>query len=422
MNLLHPIGVVILLVGFAARLHAAESTATNSGEIAAKTTSVSRGETSPATASRSAAAPNPVVVPPYRAAIRAAHRLHAEQTKLTCLDCHTKARSSVRSGDWLGPPSAVCERCHHVDHRQFDRTLSISDEQCKKCHLRSLGAHPTSHLQFAHASHARRNIGCPQCHGWIDRLPDAAGSERLPRKPTCERCHRGRGRLDGQASARCTTCHEAQGGRLRTRFQGQLLQPTATTPSLEHGTDWLLRHRDTAGNDPSRCEGCHAQRECQACHDGRLRPRRIHPGDWLSAHAVAAKQDAQSCSSCHRQQSFCLSCHQRLGLGASGAAAAANHRGATHPSGAVWTTGPVGPRHHGTQARRNLVECVSCHQERDCVRCHARDIPGTSSPAGSRANPHPPGFAANCSAFWAANPRPCLVCHRPEGLELQRCR
>jgi hypothetical protein len=27
-----------------------------------------------------------------------------------------------------------------------------------------------------------------------------------------------------------------------------------------------------------------------------------------------------------------------------------------------------------------------------------------------------------CRDAWQRNPRPCLACHRPEGLEIQRCR
>ncbi len=366
--------------------------------------------------------PHPVVVPPYRARIRAAHRLHAEKAKMACIDCHAKAKTSSRAEDWLGPAAASCDRCHELDHRKLTEDELAQNELCKKCHLQLPGPHATAHLRHSHASHARRNIGCSQCHVRVARLKDAVGSERLPTKARCVRCHAGRGRLDGDARAECTLCHESEGGRMRTRFQGQLLQPSHKTPSLEHGNDWLFRHGDVAGNEPSRCEGCHAVRECQACHDGRLRPRNIHPGDWLSAHAVAAKQDGTSCNSCHRQQSFCLSCHQRLGLGSSGAAANMGHRGALHPPASIWATGPVGPQHHSVQARRNLSECVSCHQERDCVRCHATGTPGGGSPFGVPLNPHPPGFAASCSSAWAQNPRPCLVCHRPDGSELMRCR
>jgi hypothetical protein len=141
-------------------------------------------------------------------------------------------------------------------------------------------------------------------------------------------------------------------------------------------------------------------------------------------HAVAAKQSSD-CGSCHRQQSFCLPCHQRLGLVSSGAPKTMQQRGSLHPPASVWTTGPRGARHHGVAAKRNLSECVSCHQERDCIRCHASgavSVPGGSSPYGSSLNPHPPGFAATCRTYWERNPRPCLSCHRPDGLEISRCR
>jgi len=368
-----------------------------------------------------AAGPHPVVVPPYRAQIRAAHRIHAEKTQLACVDCHAQAKTSARADDWLGPRSTACEQCHEIEHAGLTRDELALNERCKLCHLQSLGSRNLSHLHHSHQAHARRNIGCQKCHAGVTRLPDAAGSERLPTKALCVRCHAGRGIFDGQARAECTVCHESEGGRVRTRFQGQLLLPSHKTPSLEHGNDWLFRHGDVAGNAPNRCEGCHAIRECQACHDGRLRPRNIHPSDWLSVHALASKQEGPACQTCHRQQSFCLSCHQRLGLGSSGAAAAMGHRGAIHPPASVWVTGSVGPQHHATQARRNLTECVSCHQERDCVRCHATTTLGGGSPFGKSLNPHPPGFVVSCSSAWARNPRPCLSCHRPDGSELLRC-
>jgi hypothetical protein len=393
------------------------------------------GGSAPAWAQRSGSAtsvltlprgPDPVVIAPYRARIRAAHRLHSEQAKMTCLDCHVRATTSSRAADWLGPSAESCERCHQVNHRSLDDRQIAGDGRCQKCHLGLYDERRTSHLHNSHASHRRRNIHCQRCHGRVERLPDAIGSERLPTKSVCIRCHAGRGSLDGAARSDCTLCHESEGGRIRTRFQGQLLKPGGTTPALEHGNDWLYRHRDTAGNDPRRCDGCHTTGECQACHDGRLRPRNVHPGDWLSAHSIAAKQDASGCSSCHRQQSFCLSCHQRLGLGPSGASAAMASRGAMHPPASVWTRGSAtAPTHHGTQARRNLSECVSCHQERDCVRCHATSAArgaGAGTTFGTSMSPHPPGFSASCASYWSRNPRPCLVCHRPDGSELLRCR
>jgi len=381
-------------------------------------------------------APNPVVVPPYSATIRAAHRVHAEQANLLCKDCHADVERSTETRDWLGPSAALCDKCHEPKHANLPAGSVAQGPDCAVCHLTdpeqrslhltgsALERHPTAHLQFSHAKHAKRHIGCAQCHGLVAKSRDALGSERLPRKPSCVRCHRGEGRIDGQAMATCVTCHESSGGLIRTRFEGQVLVPGLGMQALVHGPDFRLTHGTVAGNEPRQCQGCHTERQCQDCHDGRLRPRNIHPGDWLSAHAIASKQ-GNDCSSCHRLQSFCLSCHERVGLSSSGAAAAMRQRGSFHPSATVWTTGPRGPRHHAVAARRNLSECVSCHQERDCVRCHATNSLGglgALSPYGSGHSPHPPSFAANCRGYFERNPRPCLSCHRPEDSAIQRCR
>jgi hypothetical protein len=192
---------------------------------------------------------------------------------------------------------------------------------------------------------------------------------------------------------------------------------------MEHRGDFRQNHRLIAENDPRQCAGCHTERECQACHDGRLRPRDIHPADWQSAHAIAAKQ-GENCSSCHRSQSFCLSCHQRLGLVSSGSPKAMAQRGSVHPPASVWTSGSKGSSHHSVMAKRNLAECVSCHQERDCIRCHAAGtgMTGQATSYGLGVSPHPANFVSKCRSYWARNPRPCLACHRPDGSEIQLCR
>lgn len=365
--------------------------------------------------------PHPVVIPPYRAKIRAAHRVHAEQAKLSCSDCHTAARSSRLAADWLGPKAEGCERCHGPKHSEIATGTALEGD-CLRCHLTPPGPRPTAHLAFSHEKHDKRRIACGQCHPSVARSADAAGSERMPRKSACLRCHRGQGRSDGEARATCTTCHESQGGRLRTRFGTQRLQPT--TLGLEHGPDFRRTHGAVASNQSRQCRSCHEERECQACHDGRLRPRNIHPGDWLNSHGVASKQ-GNDCGSCHRAQSFCLSCHQRSGVTAAGPPRALAKRGSMHPSASIWTNGPKGSRHHGVAARRNLTECVSCHQERDCVRCHAAGglgRTGQSQPFGNGLKMHPAGFATRCASYFARNPRPCLTCHRPDGSEIQRCR
>jgi hypothetical protein len=144
-------------------------------------------------------------------------------------------------------------------------------------------------------------------------------------------------------------------------------------------------------------------------------------------HAVAAQQNDPNCSTCHRAQSFCLGCHQRVGVTLSGPYANFAGRGRFHPPKAVWTDGARSPQHHAWEARRNLSACVSCHTEQDCTICHATRAAGSSA-SGSGAgvsnagSPHPPGFRTKCRSALRRNARSCLVCHHPQDAKLGQCR
>lgn len=202
-------------------------------------------------------------------------------------------------------------------------------------------------------------------------------------------------------------------------------RPSAPHP-LDHGTSFVNSHAELAASDSQACASCHTDDECAACHDGRVRPRSAHPNDFLSLHAEAARLSGPSCATCHHSQSFCVSCHERSGIAESGPVGNAAGRGRFHPASAVWSGVTRGPEHHAWEAQRNLSACVSCHVERDCVRCHAtRGVggPGTGLPAGAgRANPHPSGFARDCASALRDNSRPCRVCHDPADPLLEACR
>jgi hypothetical protein len=202
-------------------------------------------------------------------------------------------------------------------------------------------------------------------------------------------------------------------------------RPSAPDP-LDHGTSFVNGHAELAGSDSQACAACHSENECVACHDGRVRPRSVHPNDFLSLHAEAARMNGPSCSTCHHSQSFCVGCHERSGIAESGPVGIAAGRGRFHPPSAVWSSVTRGPGHHAWEAERNLSVCVSCHVERDCVRCHAtRGVggPGTGLPAGAgRANPHPSGFAEGCAPALRDNSRPCRVCHDAADPLLEACR
>jgi hypothetical protein len=381
--------------------------------------------------------PSPVIFPAQKITLRFNHRKHVKDLGMTCTTCHDAAKSSRKSSDRLLPSPARCDACHGSDHRNLGAVTS-GDElmgQCGFCHIgyrAQDGARverllvPEPNLKFDHAAHLSRNIGCEQCHGQVGEL-ELATRDQLPRMRGCFRCHRAAEPARGEARGVCSTCHlTRRTGLLQTSFETGTLVPPSWLHDSRHDPDWIERHKRVAGADSRFCSNCHAEQYCTGCHDGRVRPRRVHPNDWLSMHPIAARQNNPTCTSCHRLQSFCVGCHQRAGITLSGPYARFAGRGSFHPPKEVWTDGPRGPGHHAWEAQRNLEACVSCHVERDCVICHGTTAVGGrgtgASPIGLGANPHPPGFQARCGAALRKNARPCLVCHDPADQNLGRCR
>ncbi len=375
---------------------------------------------------------NPGIYPPERRTVRFEHRVHGASLGLGCVDCHPAATTSRRSADLLLPSGSACDRCHDADHRDPGQGLTAAtalESSCGQCHQLLEGVprqvatqrYPRPNLHFDHAAHAKRNVRCAQCHGDL-AAGRAEGRAGLPSMRRCATCHLAPGAARGDASGRCTTCHLSQGGRLRTSFPSGRLLPPRWLGNAEHGPGFAEHHAGAAGRDSHFCAQCHAESECAACHDGRVRPRRLHPNDWLSLHGRAADLGSPRCESCHRRQSFCLGCHQRLGMAATGPTGATSKRGRHHPSPSVWTDPPRTRAHHASAAQRNLAGCLGCHVERDCVACHATAARGGAGEGvGHRANPHGPGFSRSCRTAMRKNPRPCWVCHDPNDPELAAC-
>jgi len=383
--------------------------------------------------------PSPAVFPVQDITVRFNHQRHVKELKLTCTTCHEKARTSHDSADSLLPRGTRCDACHGSDHRDPMQVRPDPKErmgQCAYCHLgysSSAGNRvaplslPKPNLRFDHALHVKRNIGCAQCHGAVEEL-ELATRDQLPRMRGCFNCHQAPAPSAGRARSECRTCHLTDpSGMLESSFASGPLLPPTWLHDAGHGPDWIERHKVVAGNDSRFCANCHSEKSCADCHDGRVRPRRVHPNDWLESHPVAARQDQQKCTSCHREQSFCLTCHQRAGIAMSGPFANAAERGRFHPAKAEWTDGPRTPRHHAWEAERNISACVSCHVERDCAICHATAAVGgrgSGFPAGrgQGADPHPVGFRSRCASALRQNARPCLVCHSPDDPNLRDCR
>ncbi|MBX7083619.1 MAG: cytochrome c3 family protein [Nannocystaceae bacterium] len=338
---------------------------------------------------------------------------------LACDRCHDRAASSSKSSELLVPTGAVCDECHGAQHPR------TPDEpaRCGTCHtqldaknrLRASLRMPRPLLHFDHAQHGALGQGCSDCH---DMSHVRLGSVlQLPSEAQCLHCH------DGfLASNDCATCHVAGGdGRLLLRAQDDRTLPAlvprgATAHGMGHDLAFVEDHRTIAKADPRACQRCHDDTFCTDCHDGAVRPMRIHASDYVMVHGQDARGAVSDCQSCHRQQSFCLGCHERLGFGdRAGGEFGVGGPLDFHP--ADWAGPPGMPQGHAQAAQRNLSACVSCHTEDSCLACHATTAAGQP---GLDISPHGADFArsARCDALASHNRRVCLRCHAPGDPEL----
>jgi hypothetical protein len=316
-------------------------------------------------------------------------------------------------------------------------------------------------LQYSHAAHLSRDVGCLACHAGIDR----AGQLETRYGPThteCARCHK----VDQREG--CALCHTRP-------------ERATVAPPRDRGLIFShARHVEPAKGNCVRChleipdatsveasvtpamstctEGCHsawmAEQKCRSCHSDLTRYSlesiqfMSHGIGFEKRHAEAARSQPESCTQCH-ERSFCSDCHSSTQLvepgtrlaerstrnfihpepyraihamearlepdrcqtchrpvfceschASVGLSSLSTLRAAPHPGG--WLD-PASPNFHGLEARRDITSCASCHDQGPasvCVRCHQVGGPG--------GNPHPPGFFRRTSI--AGDPM-CRACH-----------
>jgi hypothetical protein len=353
---------------------------------------------------------SPVIYPARTGALRINHA-HRGHGSLSCEQCHVLATRSQSPRDRLFPPEAACQPCHAA---KLDRSLPTS-ENCGFCHrdfdssrpaLIPASIVPVARIHFSHQRHNAPGARCAECHA--DAAKTQAPIEKsFPNMENCKRCHK-----TNQGRGQCTTCHwSTPDGLLQTRFPEGDLKPHHAIAAMAHDSDWTVRHRWIGADQGAVCANCHRERDCTKCHDGSTRPSAIHPNDWLTLHPQQSRRNSPRCTSCHTAQTFCAECHAALGVSQ---LAAPNVRssGRFHPPTSQWTRGA---NRHATEAKRSLTSCVSCHAERDCVRCH-----GAATRSGG-ISPHPRDFIKQCVRLLHANSRACKTCHGNIESILDRC-
>ncbi|MCS6912986.1 MAG: cytochrome c3 family protein [Myxococcales bacterium] len=403
------------------------------------------------------AEPSPVIYPEQSIPLRFSHAQHLAQ-KIDCVFCHDQVEQSVSSRDNLLPKEETCETCHNIDHDDPFKKTKAAAAHCAACHpgfptapgpgvpapgpaLEALVKKvvlPAPNIKFNHQIHLRQRIACERCHGDLRKV-ELATRDHLPRMATCLGCHNDgllsaaaapEGGPKRRASPRCGTCHLLQqDGTIQVRYDSGLLIPSGNWKGDAHGIEFKREHRAVARSEPAYCASCHRQDWCQQCHNGIVKPMDFHGNDYVSRHQLDARRNEPNCAGCHRRQTFCIGCHERLGVvdvytlpgnpPASAFFPAAPRR--FHPDG--WASPSPGPTHHAWEAQRNIRQCVSCHREDTCLQCHSA-LPGGRIPSmvGAGVNPHPNGWAGSsrCQALADRNPRMCLKCHQ-DGSPQLRC-
>jgi hypothetical protein len=285
------------------------------------------------------------------------HAPRGDAALAQCATCHTRES---------------CVRCHANGSQLPSVTRLAADDRVAQM-LRGRAAtyptppsHASAEWSITHGKDAAKSTqSCANCHT----------------QPACRACHAGTRAASVIAALPMPMANGAQGVAIRK--------------TTVHAAGFMEQHKTAAASGRMDCMGCHQKRECSTCHSG-TSARRYHPSDFVSRHSPKAYAQQQTCSSCHRTETFCRSCHLQSNITSTGA-----RTGAAHPAQPAWLL------QHGEAARRGLNGCTTCHQQRDCLRCH--------SDLGLKVNPHGPKFEA--SSMSARNRQMCATCHIKDPLE-----
>ena len=296
---------------------------------------------------------------------------------LSCDSCH--ALSSRAAGHAL-PSMSQCVRCHRSNQHGVQAVLVATP-------TRIYGAIPFNHDR--HLSLKELGGQCVTCHAGVVQ----AGQPRLPPMAKCFGCHE---HEDQWATGQCAPCHAEPD-----------LKRLMPQTFLRHEGNFMQHHGTEAVQQKRLCQACHAQADCDSCHDStqdlsveRRRPEAVqrgfvHRGDFMTTHPMEAQSQPTRCLRCHTTET-CDACHTARGV--SGSLIEGRN---PHPLG--WVGGTAGARSaHGSAARRDILLCASCHDQgpaTNCIRCHKVGAYG--------GNPHPAGWKSARSE----NSQMCRYCH-----------
>ncbi|MEW6431996.1 MAG: cytochrome c3 family protein [Myxococcota bacterium] len=318
------------------------------------------------------------------------HELHLAEIECgkpgapDCLSCNSCHAGTPDQATWVKPTQAVCAKCHEESQAKY----AIATRP-------DAAARPAAYdIRFGHDKHLKMpeiKGQCVKCHAGA--VQAAGGKPLFPPMNTCRSCHRHEEQF---AANDCAPCHKPN------HLRG--LKPLSF---LSHDANWLRRHGTLARDELAMCTTCHAQAQCDSCHDATqtlraevrnpdaIHRQYVHRFDFLSRHAIEAQSEPAQCVTCHQKQD-CDACHMERGV--SGGLLEGRN---PHPPNWSGNSGAA-TNLHGPAARRDTASCAACHEQgaaSNCVRCH--------KVGGFGGNPHPPGWRSSLGMDSTS----CAVCH-----------
>lgn len=342
--------------------------------------------------------------------IKFSHSMHNELVE--CSDCHTSVAESTSLTDRLLPNHDSCVNCHEVDN----------ENECSTCHVNEnyeALIQKESELIYNHKIHALLEINCTDCHKGLDKVDYSfESSEVYPSMEICSACHN----EVKIASNACESCH---------------ISTFNLLPQNHRSNDYVRSHKFLAWEANANCMMCHNNTTCQECHvattgitetnlpndfyppysprnsidgSGQQVILKVH-GDfnYRYSHGIDAKGKTTECQTCHQIETFCSNCHQSENRDfALGGIVPSSHLMPNFKTIGVGTGGGE----HATLARRDLEQCVSCHDvqgaDPTCIYCHL-DSDGIK---GTNPKTHSAGFMKDVHGDWHDNQGSiCYNCH-----------
>ena len=342
--------------------------------------------------------------------IKFSHSLHSDLVE--CADCHSSVNESNSLTDRLSPNHDSCVNCHEVDN----------ENECKTCHINDnyeALIQKESQLIFNHKIHIVQKMNCIDCHKGLEKVDYSfQSSEVYPSMEICSSCHN----EVKIASNACESCH---------------ISTFNLLPQNHRSNDYIRSHKFQAWEVNANCMMCHNNNTCQECHvattgitetnipddfyppymssnsiDGSKQQviLKVH-GDfnYRYSHGIDAQGKTAECQTCHQIETFCANCHQSENRDfALGGIVPSSHLMPDFKTIGVGTGGGE----HATLARRDIEQCVSCHDvqgaDPTCIYCHL-DSDGIK---GTNPKTHAAGFMKDVHGDWHDSQGAiCYNCH-----------